>query len=164
MEESWTETGYYQSGRSYITYTIYNYNNILLMKYNNQQVKEYVVNIPKFQISRDDNGYYSSFIYHVKENDKLYLLFNDNLNNYSASGDYLNNQQPYNFTFNVNKFCTALVEVNLQTGNYQRRTLFTKSDVENLFVPKIFERDDAYQTNVLTFNRRNRFRFANVTF
>lgn len=164
MEESWTETGYYQSGRSYITYTIYNYNNILLMKYNNQQVKEYVVNIPKFQISRDDNGYYSSFIYHVKENNKLYLLFNDNLNNYSTSGDYLNNQQPYNFTFNVNKFCTALVEVNLQTGNYQRRTLFTKSDVENLFVPKIFERDDAYQTNVLTFNRRNRFRFASMTF
>lgn len=164
MEENWTETGYYQSGRTYINYTIYNFNNIRLMKYDAQLVKDYIVNIPKYQISRDDNGYYSSFMYYLKNNEKLYLLFNDNLNNYALDGNYLTNQQPYNFTFNVNKFCTALVEFDVKTGVYQRRSLFTKEDVENLFVPRLFAKDDVYQTNILTFNRRSRFRFANMTF
>ena len=164
LEENWNETRYYYSGRLETSYTVYNYNSILVMKYDAQLVSDYEISIPKFQISRDDNGYYSSFFQHFSPSGQLYLMFNDNLNNYSVIGEYLTNQQPYNFSLNSNKFCTALVQIDIATGNYNRKTLFDKNDIDNLLVPRLFEIDQYFKTNILTFNRRNRFRFAKMNF
>ncbi len=164
MEESWDEIRYYYSGRFQTSYTVYNYNNILVMKYDAQLVSDYELSIPKFQISRDDNGYYSSFFQHLSSSGHLYLMFNDNLNNYSSTGEYLTNQQPYNFSLNANKFCSALVEIDIATGQFHRNTLFSKDDIDNILVPRLFEKDHFFHTNILTFNKRNRFRFAKMEF
>jgi|GEM_PF-3951640 len=164
MEESWIEVRSYQTGRFYTTYTIYNYNNILLMKIDPQLVRDYSVVIPKIQISRDDNGYYSSYFQYLTPTNHLYLMFNDNLQNYSASGDYTGAYNPYNFTFNANKYCTALIDFDITTGQYTRRPLFDKNDADNLFVPRLFEQDELYKTILLTFNKRSRYRFAQVFF
>lgn len=164
MEETWTEAGFYQAGRSYINYTIYNFNSIRLMKFDAQLVRDYSITIPKYQISRDDNGYYSSFFSYLNSEEKLYLMFNDNVNNYTYSGEYVASKQPYNFTGSNNRFCTTLVELDAKTGNYQRKVMFTKSDMDNLFVPRIYERDGLFHSVILTFNRRNKFCFANMVF
>lgn len=164
LEESWSDIRTYNTGRYMNSYTVYNYNNITLMKYDAQLVKDYSVVVPKYQISKDDNGFYSSFSQHISADGHLYLMFNDNISNYFVSGDFNQTQNLQNFTLNINKFCTALVDLDIKTGLYKRRALFDKDDIENLFVPRLYEQDLYYNTHILTFNKRNRYRFVKIVF
>lgn len=164
LEKSWQETRSYYTGRTYFNYVVYNYNDIKVMKYTDDFEKEYSVSIPKLQVSTDDYGYYSSYFNYLKDGKQLYLLFNDNVANYNSDGKYIAGNRPYDFTTNSNRFCTALIQFDVSTGTYQRNVLFDKNDVNTLFVPKLYEKDVLNNTTVLTFNKRNKFRFLSLFF
>jgi|GEM_PF-2512982 len=57
--------------------TVYEYNDIIAVSINSSGAIDWASRIPKQQVTTDDNGRYSSYMYEVTK-DKLLLLYNDN--------------------------------------------------------------------------------------
>lgn len=159
MEENWTTRRSVQDGRMYTSYFLYNFNNLLIMKYDSLLVRDYAVVIPKSQITQDDQGVYSSFISIDKPNNQLQFLFNDNLKNYVESGDYIGGERPYNMVYNMRNSGLARVDFDLTTGTYQR-TLTSQGDMNSFLIPQLATKSEIYRTGLLTFGNRNTFWFV----
>lgn len=160
LEEKWEEVRTYQEGRINTYHTFYYFNNLMFLKFDAQKVRTFTTIIPKFQASMDDGGIYSSIIQYQKPNDtSLYLLFNDELENYSSTGEYIAGDYPQNFTRKLNRFCIAQVKLDLQTGEYTRHPVLDREDTERLLIPKaseIYKLEDL----LLVFNRKDKFQFG----
>ena len=121
-------------GNRHTTYYYY-YNDIIVMKLNKEGEFEWFTKIPKYQVSTNDGGYYSSYAFHVS-NEKMYFMFNDNLKNFEQGNAVGGKTYPTNFKSNKYNV-TSLVEMNIVDGKSNKNQLFSKAELKTIAVPKI---------------------------
>ena len=72
----------------------------------------------------------------------MIFIFNDNLKNYDENGSYSRGSAPcYAFNLSRRKNTAAICEVALNSGNVERKTLFTRKELNSIVVPKMFKLD-----------------------
>lgn len=152
-------TNDYRSNMTSSTFYYY-YNNLIVYKILPNGTFEWVKNIPKSQVSVNDNGYYSSVARFVTK-DKLVIFFNDNSNNYDEKGVWNNNV--YTSSFRKKTNTVAKVEVGLKDGSVERNTFFDREETSALAVPKLFETDYKNKEMLiyLIINRKEKFGLLN---
>ncbi|RME12050.1 MAG: hypothetical protein D6816_01385 [Bacteroidetes bacterium] len=97
---------YYRNSRD-IDY-LYNYNDIIVVNIRPDGDLQWTARIPKWQETRNDGGYYSSYAMSIVR-DKLYFLFNDDARNFDPKrkGDRI-------YKYTGNNEMMVLAEMNLQ--------------------------------------------------
>ena len=127
-----------------VSYTYYYYyNDIIAYKINVAGQMEWEKRIPKYQVSVNDNGPYSSYFSYI-ENGKLCFIFNDNKRNYAETGEYIREgTTPYGFSLSYRKNVVALTSLDLATGNNNRQVMSTAKELSSIIKPKLFKFDSS---------------------
>lgn len=129
-----------KTGATTYTYTYY-YNDVIVYKVNKNGGFDWVKKIKKYQVSTNDGGFYSS-VASFHTDDKLVMLFNDNLKNYSESGQFIDdNARFYPTSYKKKTNTVAKVEIDLSTGEIARETYFDRKETKAYAVPKKFTVD-----------------------
>jgi hypothetical protein len=147
-----------RTGTPTTTYYYY-YNDVIVYKINPNSTFAWLKKINKYQLSTNDNGYFSSIAYFVNK-DKINILFNDNLKNYDAEGNFItNSEQIYPTSYRKKTNTVALVEINIMDGNFSRKTMFNREETKAYAVPKKFSVD--YKKNemlmLLLYGRKEKY-------
>ncbi len=142
--------GYYRYSQVYY----YNYNDIIVINIRPNGEIEWSARIPKWQETRNDGGYYSSYAM-ANVRDKLYFVYNDNSHNYSG-GDRLDKS----YTYTGGKGVIALSEVNIK-GEVQTWLLSSNKDSGIIMRPKMCRQTGRREMAI--FGEYNRgFRFGEL--
>ncbi len=120
------------------TYTYY-YNDLITYRVQNDGEFDWIKKIDKSQVSQNDGGRYSS-IGGYFSGDNYVMFFNDNNKNYSESGDFLD-AKIYSASMRKKKNCVAKVEIDLTTGEYDRKRFTSREETSAIAVPKKFQTD-----------------------
>lgn len=145
---------YDQTSHTY-TYTYYYYyNDIIVVSINPNGNIAWAQKIPKYQMSRNDGGYYSSFAFAVS-GDKMYFMFNDNPRNLSDP-----NSNNYRFMQNPKKSVAILVTMD-SNGNQNRQAMFSNKDLRIILRPKLFMQINEHRM-ILYGERGSTFKLADV--
>lgn len=138
----------------------YYYNDLIVYKIQPNGTFEWVRNIPKLQASANDYGYFSSVAQYVN-GDKMVLFFNDNLKNYDAAGNW--NNSVYQTSYSKRTNTVARVEVDLKSGDVERKTFFDRSETKALAVPKLFQTDykNRQMILLLIFGKKEKYGILN---
>ena len=150
-------------GSTRTTYHYY-YNDVIAYKVKNDGEFEWVQKINKAQHSTNDEGYLSSVAGYHKDG-KYVLFFNDNIQNYTESGQFETPEKGIASSSMTNKKnCVARVEINLENGE-TKRELFTSRDETNAYcVPKRFDVDYTNNQMLLYFQYRTKEKFGLLKF
>lgn len=139
------------------TYTYYfYYNDIIVISINPSGEIAWAQKIPKYQISRNDGGFYSSFAFAVS-GDKMYFMFNDNSKNLKSLNQDV---QKYRFMSNPKKSTAILVTMD-SNGNQDRQAMFNNKDLKIILRPKLFMQINEHRM-ILYGERRSTFKLADV--
>lgn len=125
-----------RTGQTNDTYYYY-YNDIIVYKINLEGKFDWVKRINKYQISTNDDGPYSSYESFIDSN-KISFIFNDNSDNYDESGNFIETQEIYTANFSRRRNVVAIASVDCTTGEKTRYTLFDRSEIDALAIPKLF--------------------------
>ena len=142
----------------------YYYNDVIAYKVSPEGKFEWVKKIIKRQVSANDGGYLSSVAEYIT-NDKIVILFNDNLKNYDVNGNFVITGKgilPVNYR--VGKNCVARVELDVNTGEGARKTFFTRAEEEAMAVPKLFKADYANKEMLIVLETRKKEKFGLLKF
>lgn len=115
----------------------YYYNDIIAYKIDTAGAFSWVKKIEKDQVSINDGGPYSSFESFV-DNGRVYFIFNDNLNNYNANGEFLYPQKLYSANYSRKKNAVSLTSIDLESGESVRTSFLQRDRSSTLVVPKLF--------------------------
>lgn len=131
-----------QTGTSTTTYYYY-YNDVVAYKVGADGGFDWLAKIDKYQVSTNDGGYYSSYARFVSDG-QLCLFFNDNVDNYSeTSGEFFleEGKKVKSSRLSKKKNTVAICEIDLETGEQERRMYFDRSELGAITVPKLFSVD-----------------------
>ncbi|PWL30559.1 MAG: hypothetical protein DCO96_06170 [Fluviicola sp. XM-24bin1] len=115
----------------------YYYNDIIAYKIDGEGQFDWVSKINKIQVSTNDGGPYSSYESFVADG-KLNFIFNDHINNYDESGDFIDNRLIYAANYSRRRNVVALASVDLSSGVIGRKPFFDREDIGALVMPKLF--------------------------
>ncbi|MFC1733161.1 hypothetical protein ACFL6I_22920 [candidate division KSB1 bacterium] len=117
---------------TYTTHYYYYYNDIIVININPDGIIEWATKIPKYQMSRDDGGFFSSYTTSIMEG-RLFFIFNDNPKNlYLQKG-----KRPANY-LPAKESISVVVEVDAE-GNLEKEALFTSEKKDIKIRPKVSE-------------------------
>ncbi len=153
--EEWQDYDYFYNSTR-ITY-IYHYNDIIIVNINPDGEIEWASRIPKWQETRNDGGWYSSYAMSIVR-DKIYFVYNDNAKNFDPNRR--DNRRRYNF--NGRHSAITISEVG-QDGSVQTTPLFQNNDANVLTRPKICKQIGRKKMAVYGENGRT-YRFGLLTF
>lgn len=125
-----------RTGQSNDTYYYY-YNDIIVYKLNIDGNFDWVKRIDKYQISTNDDGPYSSYESFIDSN-KISFIFNDNDDNYDSAGSFIETQDIFTANFSRRRNVVAIASIDFTTGVKTRSTLFDRSEIDALAIPKLF--------------------------
>lgn len=128
-----------RTGQSSSTYYYY-YNDIIAYRINPEGEFSWIEKIPKFQVSANDGGPLSSYESFIHEG-KVHFIFNDDNRNYDAQGAYIDTTAIYTASYGRKRNAVALASIDLETGEQERKTFFSREEVRALMVPKLFKVD-----------------------
>lgn len=139
-------------GNTRTTYTYY-YNDLITFKIDKEGEFIWVNKIKKTQVSSNDGGYLSSYA-DFQTRDKLYLFYNDNEKNYNlATGEYIDQENPKYSGPGRKKNVVTLVEIDLETGEYNRELMLDKVELTSYLVPKKCVLDEEDEEMILFFKK-----------
>jgi hypothetical protein len=151
------------------TYTYYYYyNDIIVVSINPDGNIAWAQKIPKYQLSRNDDGYFSSFAFAVC-GDKMYFMFNDNSKNAKDINQYSSRQikmsdnsgpGKYKYMQNPKNAVAILVTVDSK-GNQDRQVMFQNRDLKITFRPKLFMQMNEHRV-ILYGEGKSTFKLADV--
>ncbi len=140
MEQNYVVVRTFSDARSMVTYNYtYYYNDIIVFKIGQLGSFDWVDKVRKSQVSTNDGGPYSSYA-SIVDGDKLRLIFNDNIENYTPTGQYIPNNV-YTSRFNQKHNVVAMTEIDLANGMQNRYTLFSRKETKTIAFPKLFKVD-----------------------
>ena len=128
-----------RTGQSTNIYYYY-YNDIIAYKINTEGEFDWFKKVPKYQVSMNDGGPFSSFE-SVVSNGYLHLIFNDNVRNYSENGEFLGAERLQVANYSKRKNVVAIVSMDIESGEQERMNFFDRTAVDVLAIPKKFEVD-----------------------
>lgn len=151
-----------KTGATRTTYTYY-YREIMVVSFTKDLEINWVSKVPKYQISTNDGGRYSSYVFaHDEEN--FYFLFNDNPKNVSTKTKPEKKGKYPCATARIKKSVVNLSTLNLKKGEVESE-LFFKAKNKLAFIPKYqqtlknnqtlvyAEKGKAYQFGILKINK-----------
>ena len=142
----------------------YYYDDIVAFKIGKTGTFDWQKRIPKSQVSTNDGGPFSSYS-SFTDGQKLFFIFNDNLKNYDENGNYSRGSGPcYAFNLTRRKNTAAICEVNLNSGQVERKKLFTRKELNSIVVPKMFKLDIVNQELLLYAISGNKEKFGILNF
>jgi hypothetical protein len=146
-----------KTGATRTTYTYY-YNDIIAFKVGVDGGFNWLKKIPKYQVSTNDGGPFSSYARFVDEGN-LCFIFNDNVKNYDEKGNFIKSDRTYPANFGKKKNVVAIVELDLEDGNLKRKTFFDRKEITALAVPKKFHIDYGTKEMLLyaVYGKKERF-------
>jgi len=112
------------------------YNDIITYHLDANGDFKWMKKIPKEQFSINDYGYYSSYAQFLN-GDKICYIFNDDVNNYTEAGEYIETEH-HKAKFSQKKNVVALVEIDINDGKLKRSVFFDKNVDKSIAVPKKF--------------------------
>ena len=116
----------------------YYFNDIIAFKIDSTGKFDWIQKIPKYQVSMNDGGPYSSFASYVSDS-VMSFVFNDSKSNYSQSGAFLESSDIQTANYSKKRNVVALAEINVETGEVERKVFFGRSDISTIAVPKLFD-------------------------
>lgn len=125
-----------RTGQNTSTYYYY-YNDIIVYKIDKNGEFSWFKKIPKYQVSINDGGPFSSFESVISDG-QMHFIFNDNVRNYSESGEFLGPDRLQVANYSKRKNAVALASLDLDSGEQTRKTFFDRTEVDVLVVPKKF--------------------------
>lgn len=141
MEQNYVVVRSFSDTRSMVTFSYtYYYNDIVVFKIGKSGSFDWVEKVRKSQVSVNDGGPLSSFA-SIIDGNRLRLIFNDNIENYDLSGNYIPNNI-YTARFNLKHNVVAMTEIDLASGLQNRYTLFGRKETKTLAYPKLFKVDN----------------------
>lgn len=120
------------------SYTYY-YNDIIAFRIGQSGGFDWLKKIKKMQVSTNDGGPYSSYVSFVDSN-SMKFIFNDNVENYDANGIYLKDYAHLT-KFTKKSNVVGLAEIDLNTGEMRRKSMFSRKETGTLAIPKMFAID-----------------------
>ena len=143
------------------TYTYY-YNDIIAFKIGATGNFDWLQKIKKMQVSTNDEGPYSSYASYCEGN-ALKFIFNDSRANYNEDGSYIPDYA-YMARFTKRDNVVSISEVDLATGFYKRRSLFSRKEIGTLALPKMFETDHLSKEMLIYTTFRSKERYGLLKF
>jgi len=135
----------------------YYYNDIIVVSIGCHGQIEWASKIIKRQHSTDDNGFYSSYALAIVQ-DKLFFIYNDNIDNLLYPKEKMKNFVPRT----SKKGVVALCEVDY-LGNVTKEMLFSSKEVGLLLVPKLCEQTSENEL-FLNCKKSSKNKFGILTF
>ncbi|TNE75972.1 MAG: hypothetical protein EP333_03405 [Bacteroidetes bacterium] len=145
VQERLTETQ--QSGLSSNTFYYY-YNDIIVYRLNKKGEFDWIKKVRKYQVSTNDGGPYSGYVSY-SDSSKMYMLFNDHVENYDSTGHFIEGDEVYITHYGKKKNVVALTSVDIVSGKIERTILHARRDRNFLFVPKLSYHDSQNRRVVL---------------
>jgi hypothetical protein len=143
-----------KTGVTTTTYYYY-YNDIILVDINKNGEIGWVTRVPKYQVSTNDGGFYSSFAMNVYK-DKICLVYNDNRKNITKPGKI----RPMT---KLKKATAVLVVVDAKSGEYTKNPLFDLKEKDAYLKPKLYLQT-APDELVIYAKKRKNFMFGTLKF
>ncbi|MES2799018.1 MAG: hypothetical protein V4638_03315 [Bacteroidota bacterium] len=167
MEQYYVEVVKITDPKTGVTSTthIYYYNDIVAFKVGTDGEFDWLNKINKLQVSTNDGGYLSSYSRFINDG-KLCFIFNDNDKNYDEAGKFIAKEGGgvYSAAYTKKKNVVSIVEMDLDNGEFTRKTFFDRAELSAIAVPKFFNVD--YATNTLLlyaqFGKKERFGIMNI--
>ncbi len=151
---------YYPYYNTYYTTDYYfHYNDIIIVNIRPDGVIEWAASIPKKQVTRNDNGIYSSFAVSIVQ-DKIYFLYNDSEANY-VKGERI--RQTNEFTAHRKWSMIALAEVS-RDGSVNISPLLKNNDSRMITRPKLCKQTG--KKSMIVYGEKNNalFRYGHIEF
>lgn len=150
-------TSFYDHRTGVTNYTYYyHYNDIVVVKMDQNAQVLWTRRIPKKQVTTNDNGYYSGYAV-VPYKEGLRILYNDNMKNFEPGSE--GKTRPMN---NPQKSMATLVTVNKE-GEISRKPLFSAQEYQSILQPRIRKR--LADNSLLIYTQKGKaFRFATIAF
>jgi len=142
IEQFFIENNSYSDPRTGTIRTnyIYQYNDIITYKIGVDGRFDWILKIPKQQISSNDYGPFSSYHSFI-DGDKISFIFNDNTKNYNENGTFIESKEIDEANFGTRKNAVSIVQVDINTGQFNRSILSKGAEIESIVIPKLFITD-----------------------
>ena len=137
----------------------YYYDDILAFKIGIGNNFDWCKTIEKSQASLNDNGPFSSYAHFFSEG-KFCFIFNDNNRNYLDNGDFNTTDGIRASNFSRNRTTIASVEIDIQSGEVVRQSMFSQKEINSIVVPKLFSVDQFNKQLILYAVSGGRERFG----
>ncbi|HEU4717257.1 MAG TPA: hypothetical protein VFU15_05470 [Bacteroidia bacterium] len=145
----------YDPATKMYSYTYYYYyNDIIVISIDSSGAISWAKKIPKYQVSRNDGGYYSSFAFAVS-GDRMYFMFNDSPRNTGQE-----DSRHIHAMNNPRKSVAVLVTMDSK-GNIDRQAMFSNRDLKIVLRPKLFMQFNEHRM-LLYGEKGSTFKFADV--
>jgi len=163
LEQHYVMVRSYSDARGITTTTLtYYFNDIIAFKIGTSGEFEWLKKIKKMQVSTNDEGPYSSYASYC-DGQSLKFIFNDSRANYSENGTYIPDYS-YMARFSKRDNVVSIAEVHLATGEYKRRSLFSRKEIGTLALPKMFETDHLNKEMLIYTTFRSKERYGLLKF
>jgi len=133
----------------------YNYNNIIVIKYDDRGSVMWTANIPKYQQSSNDGGKFLSYTFGLNENE-LIFLFNDHPKNINPTDNRVG------IMTNVRKSIPVMVKLSKE-GNYSRTPL-SYERVQKMFIVPMMSHQISPSSAMIMAVRNTRYKIGFVNF
>lgn len=130
------------------TVSHYYFNDLVVYRITADGTFNWMTRIPKEQYSVNDYGFYSSIRCFLNKG-KLVCFFNDNLANYDEQGVFQELNRSISFPARRNAYTLAKCEVDLETGETDRRSFNDYIQSQGFIIPRLSEID--YKNRQLLF-------------
>jgi hypothetical protein len=119
--------------------TYYYYDDIIAFKVSPDGNLAWQQRIPKSQVSMNDGGPFSSYS-SFTDGKSINFIFNDSQRNYNEEGLFnLENRRVFPFNLSKRNNVGAIVQVDVNSGSFVRKTLFSRKEIGSIVVPKLFK-------------------------
>lgn len=151
-------------GKTTTTYKYY-YTTLIAFKLDAKGQLVWQKKIYKYQVSYDYQGIFSSFI-GVLSDGKYCMLFNDNKESYDPiTGNYDGSVYLSNPRYKGGKYnAVALVEIDLETGSVDRKSIFGKSGLGMYFSAKQSRVDEKSNSIILNALKKKKRKLGRIQF
>ena len=137
----------------------YYYNDIVAYKIDTTGEFDWIVKIPKYQVSMNDGGPYSGYKSFIHQDD-LFFVFNDHIRNYDENGVFIDSSRIHMASTTKRRNAVAEVRLNLENGEVDRRTFLSQEENTTLVVPKLFNENRRHREMILYSIARSRERIG----
>jgi hypothetical protein len=129
---------------------VYNYDDLITFKISPDNSFTWIKKIQKNQTSVNDYGYYSS-ISTIKGDSTLQLFFNDDVSNYTETGEWSEGKQR-EINFSKRSNVLAKINIDLESGLSTRKSIVNGKTEKSIAVPKLFYNNKADSNLILYLN------------
>lgn len=139
-------------------------NDLIVFKLNLKGALMWDIQVPKYQRSINDGGYYLSTAYYLTDK-KVHLFFNDNLLNYDEDGDYKQNgDEPFATQFTSGKNTIGHVSISKEDGFMSRKSTIGKEESDLIFIPLLSTRFKETKKLMIYARSGNKHRIGSIGF